>query len=61
MLLLNPVLVDDDAEYKSRMNTQASWVSSLFLVFTKMEGYSPEEDMWVPEADLEHVHEILTQ
>ena len=36
-------------------------IPDIIQYLLRWKGYGPEEDMWVPEADLEHAHEMLMQ
>ena len=47
---------------KLRWNKYSSIVGiPVITIFVKIEGYDPEEDMWLPGVDLEHADKILTQ
>ena len=60
-LLPNPILVDGDAEYKVERILKHRGHPCHYQYLLRWKVYGPEEDMWVPEVDLEHAHEMLMQ
>ena len=55
-LLLNLILVDHNAEYEVEEILKHYRHPCYFYYVLRWKGYGPEEDIWVPEADLEHTH-----
>ena len=51
-LFPNPILVDDNAEYKVEKILKHRRHPHYFKYLLRWKGYFPEEDMWVPEVDM---------
>ena len=60
-LIPNPISVEDDAEYKVEKSSSIMGIPVIISIYLRWKGYGPEEDMWVPEVDLEHAHKMLMQ
>ena len=58
-LISNPILAEDYAECEVEEILKHHGHPRYYSYLLRCKGYSPEEDMWVPEADLEHAHEML--
>ena len=53
--------MDDNAKYELELKLKHYGCPHYYKFLLSWKVHSPEEDIWVPEANLEHAHEILTQ
>ena len=55
------ILVNNDAKYEVDKIFKHHRHPYNFLYLLRWKGYGLEEDIWVPEGDLEHAQEMLMQ